>query len=355
MGIDIGFVSDDLSRCSRAGCAKHRNTIVGFLEHAGGRPVSVQRLDTSAVEREANDQFRTTAELDPDHFALVARLQKVELSVPEGLPASFSSGLHGFRYEIVPQETIGQADFLARVAQATLQGKQDSLQVYSCWDEVLSWEARREICLKCPLRPLDEDSCYARFSNYPGMASFKVALSATIGTLDTIDRLMQESQAAQDPFAWWTFRGLLERTGHSSLVELHRRVEAYLAEETHAHMLSAEGFFDQVAEMVGSDSGDTDGAEVRAVPKLSELPRQSDVETLLAGLVYRDEPYGTQEMEFLLPRLYAYQAAAEWATWRTNGDVKTQGLFLGFLDRWHTLLGMLHTGWLMGLRMFVSY
>ena len=90
-------------------------------------------------------------------------------------------------------------------------------------------------------------------------------------------------------------------------------------------------------------------------PKLSEVPHQSDVQTLLAGLIYRDEPYENAEMEFLLPRLYAYQAAAEWSLWETHSRPQMQALLLGLLGRWRTLLDMLRTGWLMGLRVFVSY
>ncbi len=41
---------------------------------------------------------------------------------------------------------------------------------------------------------MGEGTCYARFANYPGMASLKVGLSATIGTLACIDQEMQNGQ-----------------------------------------------------------------------------------------------------------------------------------------------------------------
>jgi len=79
------------------------------------------------------------------------------------------------------------------------------------------------------------------------------------------------------------------------------------------------------------------------------------VDRLLAGLIYRPEPYDPQEMAYLLPRLHAYQAVAEWALWRTTGSEELHNLILGFSERWRTLTEMLRTGWLLGLRVFVSY
>ena len=154
---------------------------------------------------------------------------------------------------------------------------------------------------------MDEDSCYARFSNYPGMASFKMDLAATIATMARIDQKMQRSQPAQDPFVWWGFHRLLDRTGHSSLGNLHENVEAYFGGETHAHMLGAERFFDQVTDMVNNTWGGTEGQKMEPGPRLAEVPRQSSAETLLPGLIYRAEPYEDAEIEFLLPRLYVYQ------------------------------------------------
>ena len=355
MGIDIGFVSEDLARCARAKCAEQRSTVVGFVEQVDGQLLTVQRLDTGVVQQDAPDRYRPTVELGRDHFALVGLLHKVAQPAPEGMAPGFIGGMQGFRYALVPQLVIGEQEFESRITQGSLQQDEDAWRINTAWDEVLTWEARRELCLSCPLRPLDEDSCYARFSNYPGMASFKMGLAVAIAAMARIDQEMQESQPEQDPFAWWTFRGLLARTGHSSLRDLHCGVQAYLGEETQAHMLNAERFFDQVTDMVNNAWGGTEGAQMEPVPKLAEVPRQSDVETLLAGLIYRAEPYEEVEMAFLLPRLYAYLAAAEWALWDTQGNPKMQGLLLGFLDRWRTLLEMLRAGWLMGLRVFVSY
>jgi len=364
MGIDIGFVSDDLKRCPKANCREYRNTLVGFVEpekgHEPWRGLRAYRLDASVVRRDAPDYYRPTQQLDREHFALIGHMERVPAgSLPEGeageLLKELTSRSQHFRYSLVPQRVMGEEEFQSKVAKVIMHPDAHQGPIYTAWEEVLSPEERLRICRACPLRPLGEDNCYARFSNYPGMASFRLGLMAAIAAMASIDQEMGDDQQVKDPFAWWTFRRLLERAGHDSLTDLHGSLLAYFGEETHEHMLRAEHFFDQVVDLLDHAVGEVEGMEASQSPKLSQGIRHHEADTLLAGLIYRDDPYQPEQMEYLLPRLYAYQAAAEWALWETGGNKRILGLLLGFLERWRTLTGMLRTGWLVGLRVFVSY
>ena len=53
MGIDIGFLGNDLAHCGRAECSEHRRTLVGFAEELDGQSQEVHRLDTPLVRRES--------------------------------------------------------------------------------------------------------------------------------------------------------------------------------------------------------------------------------------------------------------------------------------------------------------
>jgi hypothetical protein len=78
-----------------------------------------------------------------------------------------------------------------------------------------------------------------------------------------------------------------------------------------------------------------------------ELARKREVQRLLAGLTYRARLYVDAEMGLLRPWLCAYQGAAEWSPWDTDGKSQVQALLLASLMRLRTLLEVLRIGWVM--------
>lgn len=112
MGIDSGFVGEDLARCYQAKCAEHRQTWVGLARQEDGQLLEVCRLDTPTVQLEAPEYYRPTGQLDRDHFVLVGHQEKVvvepaEEGVPGELLTQTSQG-GCFRYALIPQGVIGR-------------------------------------------------------------------------------------------------------------------------------------------------------------------------------------------------------------------------------------------------------
>ena len=115
MGIDIGFVDEDLECCDKARCKDLRNRVLGFVELEEGQEwwqgLRAHRLDSPTVHQDTPQYHRTSNELDPDHFAVLGHLQRTEVeAIPEGEADEHLLGppapRQQFHYTLVPHRVM---------------------------------------------------------------------------------------------------------------------------------------------------------------------------------------------------------------------------------------------------------
>ncbi|MGH7772559.1 MAG: hypothetical protein ACREQA_10035 [Candidatus Binatia bacterium] len=204
MGIDIFFKDESLQECRYALCAEHRRT-----------PVEVIYNDT---ERDIPSwQFRRIRRTDYRHedmtlpteqplFGYEYVMRKVGEEYPKDLPEEMADDLKTL---IIQQNTrpvlekefirwVEKQEFDKLVEWCLRQPDEDKRWVETAWNGHLHWKRQRDLCHQCPVAPLDEDSCYLRFSNYPSMDYFKAGMMYLIAYAE----MSKDKKLEQDPFSF---------------------------------------------------------------------------------------------------------------------------------------------------------
>ncbi len=183
-GIDIGFTDESLKRSKYALCKGYRSRYVGLY---------------ADVPKEGSDEFASyrakykvinMARLEDEEPSLFQKLSK-------GEPPIFRQDFLHWHESIAAKYDLTDADARRLKNYVELQSsprvlfgkmphdmadelkRRESEHLINAWWD-LPYEKHKEICKPCPIRPMDEDNCYIRFSNYPGMNGFRHGFALTL-------------------------------------------------------------------------------------------------------------------------------------------------------------------------------
>jgi len=343
MGIDIGFTEESLMKCKYALCRPYRKKLIGFYS-----------------EQEENDELRDYREVEK--YINMFHLRQEE-------PTLYTSILNETRGEenrelwywneywfgdyykdkrkvkkLKPYiETKLSSKVLFEKMPKELREewmqKIDREELISAWWN-LPYEKHQTICKPCPIRPLDEDNCYIRFSNYPGMNSFRIGFLFTIAYAATFDE-----QKMKD--ALFCFPHIDRRKGElpkDKIEELYEMIEGTPINR------GAELMFNAVLDMVES----VKPPEVESNAQKIIIEDTPFVDEFVSKFIYREEPYSLEETRKVLPYFETIQELADWAIWETDhGGARSK--ILGFKERFDNLVKALRIADKYNLEVYVSY
>ena len=217
--------------------------------------------------------------------------------------------------------------------------KVDQEELISAWWH-LPYEKHKEICKPCPIRPLDEDNCYIRFSNYPGMNSFRAGFLFTVLYSTTLDEDKLRGAYFSFPYLDRS-RGQLPADKIEELLEICQGTPVNRGGEAMFNMLV------DVLEKVKPQELESDAEKI----VMASAPF---VDEFLSRFIYREEPYAQEEIKETLPYFETFQEVADWAIFDTDAR-PVRANIISFKDRFDTLITALRIGQKYGIDPHVSY
>jgi len=311
VGIDIFFKDESLRDCRYAFCAEHRKTPVEVVYN--DREKDVPYWQFRRIHR--TDYRHEDIALPPEQplFAYEYMMRKIGEEQPQDLPEEMADGLKTL---IIQQNTrpVLEKDFIRWVEKQEFdklvqwcvnQPDENRRWVENAWYGHLDWNQQRDHCRRCPVAPLDEDSCSLRFSNYPSMDYFKAGMIYLIAYA----QMSKGKKLEQDPFSFPYLDRKKKQTPRDKLAELWAYCAGAEPNKT------PEESFNKVFEVLnasikpskqGKKALETTGHKILTayVPIVDEF---------LAKCVYRDEPYTEAEAEKLVPILETIDELGEYA------------------------------------------
>jgi hypothetical protein len=347
MGIDLYFSDESLENCRYALCRKLRT-----------RPVQVSYSD-EGTEKEwwQYRKIRRTSYLDKDisipegkhDYAYEYRMNRKPEEEPDEIVESlsgtfkiFSSG-NDYQKEFLRWVSREEFESLAR----EYENKPDSKKgwVEHIWREGMPWEKAMLVCSKCPVAPIDEESCNIRFSNYPSMNYFKGGLLATIllGAKYTAKDLEQNI---------FSFPNLDRKKGETPGDKIEELWNYCADAEINR---TGEETFNKLSEMLKEYAGSEDeDTKIEGAGKIIELAELPLVDIFLSKCVYRDEHYNREEANKLVPMLETLYETADWVRDDLE-SITISRLVESFQWRLNQLLKGLRTARKYDLELCVSY
>jgi hypothetical protein len=344
MGIDLGFTEESLIRCKYALCRPYRKKLVGFYSDPsdGNSELAEYRSREKYV-----DMFHLRQEEPTLYRSILDGTRGDENRQDWPWNKHWFGDFYADRKKArrlnpyVETKLGGRVLFekMPKGLKEEWMQKVDSDSLISAWWS-LPFERHEGICRPCPVRPLDETNCYIRFSNYPGMNSFRAGflLTALYSTTLGEDKLRG---------AYFSFPHLDRQKGELPKDKLGQLYE--MCQGTPINK-GAELFFNKVVDVL--DKAIPDNVESTAEKiNLEEAPF---VDEFLSTFIYREEPYSQYEIKQVLPYLETLQEIAEWAIF--DADVRpARANIVSFKDRLGSLITALKIGQKYGIDPYVSY
>jgi hypothetical protein len=345
MGIDIGFTDESLRNCKYALCRPYKRNVVAIYSEPP------EQGDDSLAQYRQIDKVVNMASLEQQEPQLYQELTKDEPLFAKRDIWHWNKGWFKDFYtdrrkasriepyiKSSPSSRVWLKGMPKELAQEWVD-KVGERNWLSAW-YAFSFERREQICKPCPVRPLDETNCYIRFSNYPGMNSFKQGFMVTLLYSTTID----EKKVSE---ALFSFPHLDRQKGQLPKDKLGELIE--MCEGTPIDK-GAEHFFNSVVDTLEkvkpleleSDTGKIDMVDI---PFIDEF---------ISKYIYREEPYSIEETKRLLPYVETLQEVAEWAIWDADNKA-IRARIIGFKNRFDSLVTALHIADKYGLEVRMSY
>jgi hypothetical protein len=344
MGIDIGYTEESLVECKYALCRPYRRKIKGFYADI---PDGVDDLaDYRHVERYVN-----MLHLSYEEPMLYRRiLNETRCNETRDL-WPWNDYWFGDFYKdrrtarqlkpYLETKPSGRVLFnkMPKYLRDEWMKKPDDGQFITAWWD-LPVEKHIEVCQPCPIRPLDEVNCYMRFSNYPGMNSFRAGFLLTALYSATLDKEKLEG-------AYFSFPHVEKGQGQLPADKIGELFEMCQGSPINK---GAEVFFNNVVDVI--DQAIPDDAESSAEKiNLEEAPF---VDEFLSKYIYREEPYTQEEIKEALPYFETLREIADWAIF--DADAKPARVhMISFRDSFNSLITALQIGQKYGLDPYVSY
>jgi len=346
MGIDISFTEESLKNCKYALCRPYRSKIVGFYSEipAEGdddllpyREID-QRVNMNVLRYEEPTIYEELMKDEPPFVQSEINWPWKRAWFKEYYTDSNKKKLIKPYVEAKPGVMVLAKKMPKQLAGEWIERSGDGNLISAWWE--LPYEKRGGICKLCPIRPLDEQNCYLRFSNYPGMDSFRQGFLLTALYAATIDQ-----EQLRDAFFSFPYidrsRGELPIDKIEQLYQMCQGVTVNKGPEE---------FFNKVFDVLrGSlpDEGKLHSNRIDTMPA-------PFVDEFLSKFIYRDEPYTQEEIREALPYLQTFEEVADWAVFDTDSK-PTRARIIGFRDRLDTLVTALKIGEKYGLQPYVSY
>ena len=209
----------------------------------------------------------------------------------------------------------------------------------------MPWEKKELVCSKCPVNPLDEDSCGIRFSNYPSMNYFKGGMLATI--------LLGARYTSKDiKKNIFSFPNLDRKRGETPKDKIDELWNFCSDAEINR---SGEETFNILSEMLKQFADKVDKeVEIEGAGKIIETEDFPIVEKFLSKCIYRNEPYMQEEVIRLTPLLETLYETADWVR-NDMKSIQLSGLVESFQWRLNQLLKGLRTAKKYNLELCISY
>ena len=345
MGIDLYFSSESLENCKYALCRKLRKRPIQVVYNDEQREKEWWQY-RNIKRTNYRDKDITIAEGDQD-YAYEYKMKKIakeELDeIAKDLSGLFKvfSGRDDYQKEFVRWVSKDEFESLVR----EYKGIPDSEKgwVDNIWGSGIPWEKKMMVCSKCPVNPLDEDSCGIRFSNYPSMNYFKGGMLATI----ILGARYSSEDIRKNIFSFSNLDREKGETPKDKMEELWN----YCSDAEINR--SGEESFNKISEML-KQFADKKKVEIEGLGKIIETEDFPIVEKFLSKCIYRKEPYRQEEVNRLIPLLETLYETADWV----RDDMKSiqlSGLVESFQWRLNQLLKGLKTARKYNLELCVSY
>ena len=345
MGIDLYFSNESLENCRYALCRKLREKPIQVIYNDEGKEKEWWQY-RNIKRSNYRDEDISLPEGDQDH-AYEYRMNKIIKEEPDEVAENLSglfkvfSGRDEYQKEFV--RWVNRDEFESSVREYENIPDSDIGWVENIWTSGMPWEKKTLVCSKCPVNPLDEDSCGIRFSNYPSMNYFKGGMLAAIllGARYSSDDIKKNifSFPSLDREKCETPRNKIEELWNfCSDAEINR---------------AGEESFNKVSEML-KQFADKKKVEIEGLGKIIETEDFPFVDKFLSKCIYRKEPYSQQEVTRIIPLLETLYETADWV----RDDIKSiqlSGLVESFQWRLNQLLKGLRTAKKYNLELCVSY
>lgn len=344
MGIDLGFTEESLVECKYALCRPHRKKYIGFYAD------TTEEFDELGNYRQV-DQYVNMCQLSQEVPALYDSI----LNETHGKDDMqfWPWNKYWFRefytdgekargllpYVQSKPSRVVLFDKMPKELRDEWMQKVDREELISAWWH-LPYEKHKEICKPCPIRPLDEDNCYIRFSNYPGMNGFRAGFLLAVLYSTTLDEEKLRG-------AYFSFPHLDKQEGELPKDKLGELYE--ICQGTPVNK-GAEAFFNGVVDLLEAAKPEGVESDVEKID-LEPIPF---IDEFLSKYIYREQPYKQEEIVQALPYLETMQEIANWAIFDTDGRPARANI-ISFKDRFDRLITALKIGQKYGIEPYVSY
>ena len=346
MGIDFGYTDESLKRSEYAKCADDLKEVVGFYaeppEHgapdtwASGREYDGV-LNVSRLREELPELYETLQQSrwHPDNLehwywnrAWVGEVYDDDKMREQLRPFLEEKPSGSVLLKGLPREAATEA----------LQSTSPE-DLITAWDR-LDYEDRKAVCERCPVRPLENWTCYLRFGNYPGMDAFRMGFLLTTEYAFKIDK----ERLKANPFSFEhldTERGELPKDKIIELIEELEGVEINKKPEEFANKV----FETLLAAARPEEEVQGESIDLTYIPFVDEF---------ISRYIYREESYSPEEAHKLLPYLETLTEVNDWAIWDADEGMRRRPLIM-FRDRMGSMIEGLKIADKYGLEMYVSY
>ena len=347
LGIDLNFSGESLENCRYSLCRKLRKKPIQVVYNDEEKEKEWWQY-RNIKRTNYRDEDISLPEGDQDH-AYEYRMNKIAREEPDEIAKNLSglfkvfSGRDKYQKEFI--RWVSRDEFERLVKEYERIPDSEKGWVEHIWRSGMPWEKTMLVCSKCPVSPIDEDSCNIRFSNYPSMNYFKGGMLATIllgaryTSKDIKKNIFSFSHLDRE-------KGETPRDKIEELLNYCSDVEINRAGEETFNILSE--MLKKLADKVNRE------VEIEGAGKIIETEDFPIVEKFLSKCIYRKEPYSQEEVTRLIPLLEILYETADWVR-NDMKSVQLSGFVESFQWRLNQLLKGLRTAKKYNLELCVSY
>jgi hypothetical protein len=212
-------------------------------------------------------------------------------------------------------------------------------ELLSAWYN-LPYEKHKEICRSCTIRPIDEDNCYIRFSNYPGMDIFRHGFALTVLYSIGID----EDRLKESYFSFPHLNKENKQLPKDKIAELFEMCKDAPINR------GAEVLFNNVVEMLEKMKPDDVTTDMNKL-NIDPMPFIDD---FVSMYIYREKPISLEDTKKVIPYLETLMEVADWAIWDTNNENLRRPI-IAFKNKFQRLITALTIADRYGLEVSMSY
>lgn len=343
-GINIGFTDRSLKQSKYALCTPYRQKYVGIYAEVPDQGIDefakyrkhYQAIDMVHLHFEEPNLFERLTKGEPPLFRPDSLFWHDDVASKYGLSVEDTVKLKSYivskpspkvLFNMMPDELV---DELLEEANE---------QVISEWQD-MAYDSQIRVCKPCPIRPLDEDNCYIRFSNYPGMSGFKLGFALSAWYAVGIDE-----EKLKD--AYFSFPHLDRQKGELPRDKISELFE--MCGDTPLNM-STEDMFNNVVDMLERKKPpdvESDAHKVDTTP----MPQ---IDKVVSTYIYRSTPYNLEDTRKVLPYFETLLEVADWAIWDAD-DSPVRRSIIAFRQRFDGLVTALKIADKYGLEVAMSY